>query len=115
MCLQLLTFQRLICWPDTGRFSQGNSGPKDTHCQVSSSHLQIEVLYFVVQGLTFFNRGKQPVFSLVPRNSREAGIKTRERGPDLQEKLPGTPESAQKFAVADGAGREVVPFLHPLC
>lgn len=63
---------------------------------------QVPVLYFGVQGLTFFNRGKQPIFSLVPRNSRQAGIKTRERGPDLQEKLTGIPESVQKFAVAEG-------------
>lgn len=113
MCLQLLTFQRLICWPNMGRFSQGSSGPKDTHCQVSSSCLQIEMLYFGVQGLTFFNRGKQPILSLVPRNSRQAGIKNRERGPDLQEKLPGIPESVQKFAAAEGLTGKLPPSSNP--
>ena len=80
---------------------------------MSSSPLQIEVLYFGVQGLTFFNRGKQPVFSLVARNSRQAGIKTRERGPDLQEKLPGIPESVKKFAAAEGLAGKLPPSSIP--
>lgn len=79
-CLQLLTFQRLICWPNTGWFLQGSSSPKDTHCQVLGACLQT-VLCFGVQGLTFYSRGWQPMFSLVPRNSTWAGIKTREREP----------------------------------
>lgn len=109
MCVQLLTFQRLICWPKTGRFSQGNSGPKDTHCQVSSSHLQIQMLYFAVQGLTFFNGGKQRIFSLVLRSSRQAGMKTR-----LIREVPWHLWLSPKICSGWRAGREVAPFLQPL-
>lgn len=50
---------------------------------------------------------------MVLRNSRQAGIKTREKEPDLQEKLTGIPESVQKFAVGEGtAGKLPASFIH---
>lgn len=62
------------------------------HIQEIYSCLQIEVLYFGVQGLTYLKGEKSGgnCTSLVPRISREAGIKSRERGPGLKEKLLAT-------------------------
>ncbi|GAB0190375.1 hypothetical protein GRJ2_001502800 [Grus japonensis] len=49
---------KLICWPNTDRFSQRNSGPKDTHCQVSSSCLQMELLFTSCTLCAFVSAGR---------------------------------------------------------
>lgn len=46
-------------------------------CQVPISKYKRSILLF--EDWHFFNGGKQRIFSLVPKNSRQAGMKTRER------------------------------------
>lgn len=100
--LQLLTFQRLI-WPKMGRYSQGKSGPKDTHSGDKFLFPNRSALFWCSR-IDIFDGGKEGgnCTSLVPRISREAGIKTRERGPDLKEKLLVISESFQMSAAAEG-------------
>lgn len=92
MPLELLTFKRLI-WPKMGRYSQGKFGPKDTHSGDKFLSQNRSTLFWCSR-TDIFERGKEGenCTSLVPRIFRESGIKSRERGPDLKEKLLAIPK-----------------------
>lgn len=102
MPLQLLTFQRLV-WPKMGRYSQGESGPKDTHSGDKFLSPNRSAL-FCSSRTDIFERGKERRnrTSFGPRTSREAGIESRERGPDLKEKLLVITESLKISVMAEG-------------
>lgn len=86
-----------------GGYSQGKTGPKDTHSGDKFLSPNRSALFWCSR-TDIFERGKEGknCNSLVPKMSRETGIKSRKRGPDLKEKLLVTHESFQISAAAEG-------------